>query len=63
MIIGDNKEVRQLTPPNIPVSTGDLLLIPPGISYCFVNDKNYPFILSEHKVPYELGLYQKSFNC
>lgn len=51
IIIGDHSEVRRMTPPSIPVGACDLLLIPPGAYYAFVNEGAAPLKLSEHKIP------------
>jgi mannose-6-phosphate isomerase-like protein (cupin superfamily) len=55
VVIGDHYEVRQTTPPSIPVGACDLLFIPPGISYAFVNEGASPMKLSEHKIPLDVA--------
>lgn len=57
MIIGDHKEVKRFTPPTISVCTGDVLMIPAGTHYGFVNEDAHPFRMSEHKVPSEAALF------
>ncbi len=56
VILGERKEVSRLTPPTITVSAGDLLMVPPGSHYGFVNDGPHPLELSEHKVPPQVAL-------
>lgn len=55
VIIGEPREVRRSTPPAIAVCAGDLLMIPTGIYYGFVNEGTYPLKLSEHKIPLEVA--------
>lgn len=55
IIIGDYKEAHQITPPTITVSAGDLVLIPAGIYYGFVNEGASPLKLSEHKISLDVA--------
>jgi mannose-6-phosphate isomerase-like protein (cupin superfamily) len=56
IVIGERNEVRSLTPPTIPICSGDVLIVPPKIYYGFVNKGNCPLKFSEHKIPFNLAL-------
>lgn len=56
LIMGDYNEVRRLTPPSVTISVGDLLIVPPGIYYGFVNEGRNRLDLSEHKIPFRSAL-------
>ncbi|UCH96604.1 MAG: hypothetical protein JSV88_07075 [Candidatus Aminicenantes bacterium] len=55
LIVGNEKEVNQLTPPSIPVSAGDLVLIPNGIYYAFVCEGTDPLECSEQRTPFDVA--------
>lgn len=55
LIVGNKEEVNRLTPPSIPVSAGDLLLIPNGTYYGFVCEGSIPLELSEQKIPFDVA--------
>ncbi len=50
IVVADSSEAASMTPPTISVVSGNLLLIPPGIHYGFVNEVSEPLKLSEHKI-------------
>jgi mannose-6-phosphate isomerase-like protein (cupin superfamily) len=43
------------------VGTGDLLMIPKGIYYAFVNEGKESLNLSEHKIPFEVAFNKGLF--
>ena len=51
VILGDAAEVRRASPPALKAEKGELLLIPPGAHYGFVNDGREPFVVAEHRIP------------
>ncbi len=55
LIVGNEVELKQLTPPSIPVRSGDLLLIPNGIYYAFVCEGSIPLEFSEQKAPFYIA--------
>jgi hypothetical protein len=61
VIIGDHEEVKKTSPPSIRVGTGDLLMIPKGIYYAFVNEGKESLNLSEHKIPFEVAFNKGLF--
>lgn len=56
LIIADTKEAKKTSPPHLDISSGDVLIVPPGINYCFVNESNAQMGLSEHKISPALAL-------
>lgn len=60
VVVADATEAKQVTPPNVSVSTGDLLLIPAGIHYGFINESTDSLVLSEHKVPASIAFAPES---
>lgn len=56
VIIGSLDEVGQFTPPSCEVCAGDLLMIPPGIYYGFVNEGSDDLVISEHRIEVEVAL-------
>jgi mannose-6-phosphate isomerase-like protein (cupin superfamily) len=50
LLLGTAAEMRRATPPGLPLATGDLLTIPHGIHYAFVNEDRRPLELVEHKI-------------
>lgn len=55
LIVGNKNELDRLTPPSIPVSSGDLILIPNGIYYAFTCEGSTPLELSEQKAPFHVA--------
>jgi uncharacterized RmlC-like cupin family protein len=55
VIIADEKEARRTTPPSLAVVAGDVLMIPAGIRYGFVNEAGQPFVLSEQRISFEIA--------
>ena len=50
VLIGTLQEIQKLTPPSIPVGAGDLLMIPEGIYYGFLNEGSEPMRISEQRI-------------
>jgi len=61
VIIGESGEVKKTTPPSINVSRGDLLMIPRGMYYAFVNEGSESLELSEHKIPFAVAFDKNLF--
>ena len=61
VIIGDHEEVKKISPLSIKVFPGDLLMIPKGIYYAFVNEGSESLKLSEHKIPFEIAFNKNLF--
>jgi mannose-6-phosphate isomerase-like protein (cupin superfamily) len=57
VIIADPTEASRTTPPSIPVVAGDLLLIPAGIHYGFVNEGPDFLKLSEQKISFDVAFH------
>ena len=55
VIVADSSEASSLTPPSIPVVAGDLLMIPEGIHYGFVNEGPESLVLSEQKISFDVA--------
>ena len=51
LIVGTEDEVKRLTPPAVPVKSGDLFIIPNRIYHTFVADGPTSLELSEQKIP------------
>ena len=51
LLLGTAAELARATPPALPLGAQDLLTIPPGIHYAFVNDQGEPLHLVEHRIP------------
>jgi mannose-6-phosphate isomerase-like protein (cupin superfamily) len=62
VIIGEASEARALTPPTIPVSKGDLLMVPAGIDYGFINEDNEELEVSEQRIPLDVAFTSNSSN-
>jgi mannose-6-phosphate isomerase-like protein (cupin superfamily) len=56
LLLGTATELRRATPPSLPLAAGDLLTIPHGIHYAFVNEDRGPLDLAEHKIRPEVAL-------
>jgi mannose-6-phosphate isomerase-like protein (cupin superfamily) len=56
VVVADRDEIGRPDPPSLLVRKADLLLIPPGTRYGFVNDGQGPFELSEHRITLEAAL-------
>jgi len=61
LIIGENEEVKKLTPPAIKVSLGDLVMIPKGIYYAFANEGSELLKITEHKIPFDVAFSEDLF--
>ncbi len=61
LIIGEQEEIKKITPPAIKVSIGDLVMVPKGIYYAFVNEGSEPLKITEHKIPLEVAFNQDLF--
>jgi quercetin dioxygenase-like cupin family protein len=55
IILGDEQEAQMSSPPTIPVSKGDVLMIPVGIYRAFVNEGNQALELAEHKIAVDVA--------
>jgi len=55
LIFGNKEEVNRFTPPSIPVSAGDILLIPNRTYYAFVCEGSVPLELSEQRIPFDVS--------
>jgi hypothetical protein len=55
VIIADELEARRTSPPSLEVSAGDLLMIPAGIHYGFVNEGATPLKLSEQRISLDVA--------
>ena len=55
VIIADRDEAGRMTPPSIPVIAGNLLMIPAGIHYGFVNEGPEPLTLSEQRISFDIA--------
>ena len=55
LIVGSEEEVNRLSPPTVPVSTGDLFIIPNGVHYAFVSENPISLELSEQKIPLDIA--------
>ncbi len=56
-LLGTAAELAAGTAPPIPLATADLLTIPHGIHYSFVNDGRSPLDLVEHRIRPEVALF------
>jgi mannose-6-phosphate isomerase-like protein (cupin superfamily) len=50
VVVADREEATFSVPPSLPASKADVLLIPPGTRYGFVNEGDSPFEVSEHRI-------------
>jgi hypothetical protein len=50
VLLGTADELRRVSPPAIAVKAGNLLLIPPGAHYAFVNDGASAMGVAEHRI-------------
>lgn len=57
VVIADENEVLQTTPPSISVVTGNILMIPAGIYYGFVNEGLSQLKLSEQKIAFDVAFH------
>lgn len=55
VVIADDDEIRRPAPPSIQVSSGDLLMIPAGINYGFINEGSQLFQLSEQRISLDVA--------
>ncbi len=55
IIIADEEEAHRTTPPALSVAAGDVLMIPAGINYGFVNEGEQPFIISEQRISFDVA--------
>ena len=55
VIIADSGEVSRTTPPSISVVAGNLVMIPAGVHYGFVNEGSEPLKLSEQKISFDVA--------
>lgn len=58
VIIADVTEASCTTPPSIPVVAGNVLMIPAGIHYGFVNEGPRPLKLSEQKLSFDVAFME-----
>jgi len=50
VVVADREEAAFSIPPSLPAGKADVLLIPPGTRYGFVDEGDSPFELSEHRI-------------
>ena len=50
LVLGDEAEVRRVSPPALAARAGDLFFVAPGAHYGFVNDGTTPLTVAEHKI-------------
>ncbi|MBV9211985.1 MAG: hypothetical protein JOZ52_15185, partial [Acidobacteria bacterium] len=55
VIIADETEAARTTPPSIAVAAGDVLMIPSGLHYGFVNEEAAPLKLSEQRISFDVA--------
>lgn len=55
VIIADDNEAARMTPPSVAVAAGNLLMIPAGVHYGFVNETSRPLKLSEQKISLDVA--------
>ncbi len=60
LIIGEASEAQSLTPPTLPVSKGDLLMVPAGIHYGFINEHSEELEVSEQRIPLDVAFASDS---
>jgi mannose-6-phosphate isomerase-like protein (cupin superfamily) len=56
LLMGTAAEMRRASAPGLPLCGGDLLTVPHGIRYAFVNEGREPLDLVEHKIRPEVAL-------
>jgi mannose-6-phosphate isomerase-like protein (cupin superfamily) len=56
VLMGTAAEMRRATPPSLPLRANDLLTIPQGIQFAFVNEGRAPLELVEHRIRPEVAL-------
>jgi mannose-6-phosphate isomerase-like protein (cupin superfamily) len=57
LLMGTAAEMRRASAPSLPLHGGDLLTVPHGIQYAFVNEGREPLELVEHKIRPEVALH------
>lgn len=55
VIIAETGEAMRTTPPSVSVVAGNVLMIPAGIHYGFVNEGSHPLKLSEQKISFDVA--------
>ncbi len=55
VVIADDAEAVRATPPSISVAAGDVLMIPAGLHYGFVNEAAKPLKLSEQRISFDVA--------
>ena len=50
LLLGDARELRQLSPNALTATAGDLFLIAPGAHYGFANEGSAPLVVAEHRI-------------
>jgi mannose-6-phosphate isomerase-like protein (cupin superfamily) len=58
VLLGTAAELARATPPSLPVAANDLLTVPHGIDYAFVNEGGAPLELVEHKIRPEVAFHE-----
>ena len=56
IVVADEAEAALPNPPSLPAGKADVLLIPPGTRYAFVNEGVERFDVSEHRITLEAAL-------
>jgi mannose-6-phosphate isomerase-like protein (cupin superfamily) len=57
ILLGSAAELARATPPSLPLRTGDLLTLAPGLRYAFVNEGGEALDLVEHRIRPEVAFY------
>lgn len=50
LLLGDRSETLSMSPPAIPVSRGETVLVAPGLNYAFSNEGSEPLKISEQRI-------------
>ena len=56
LLIGDSSEISSITPPAIPISRGETVMVAPGLNYGFSNESSEPLKISEQRIHPEVSL-------
>jgi mannose-6-phosphate isomerase-like protein (cupin superfamily) len=51
LLLGDAREIRQMSPKALNATAGDLFLVAPGAHYALANEGTAPLVVAEHRIP------------